>query len=682
MKTIIQPLKPLPAFLAVLIYLLFIAACAPVTSDETTVSGLLTPDTGSEGSTTATARPTETAVPTQTPTPAPSSTPTATATAAPLTPAGIFKQISPSIFFIETLTGTGSGVLLEGGYILTNAHVVWPFDKARVVSSDGAEYTEAPVVETDLMADLALLGPVEEDAPAIKLSDGENLIIGSTLYLIGYPGEVEKFPEPTITQGILSRKREWEVQGISYFQTDATIAGGQSGGVLVSEYGDVIGISGRSFSAGEFGLVASAIDLQPRVEGLIAGENVDHLRGRLLDFDRLATKNYTETIYNPWSPIMFYFREPAGTEVEIEVNGDGDLIAMVLDGHGNIITMFDESLGDLGIISMKTESDAPYFLVVYSDFAQSFKLKSSIDLIKYYETDDSRSLKMDQTVTGRIDYPGDVDYFKMTLDKDQTVHIKTNSTMIDPLLIVSYDSEETGQDVEDDDSGGGMLGWNAEMVYKAPQKDVYFIVIRDTNLFNMGGYTLSVDEPGAAAPTPMAPLPTPTPIVSDLGEMRRHVSEGAGFSIEYPATLKDASNPDLSRWGRCEYGACYADNQVYMGINVDDISHLGEVSLTDLSRIVSNFYGENDSVQTHGFALIQTVAGEAMVTRFSLDDGAIWLQYFTFLRGDTAVSILYFYPAEDFAEEDLRNFPELRELQERDLEAMIAHSFASFSLNE
>ena len=68
------------------------------------------------------------------------------------------------------------------------------------------------------------------------------------MLLIGYPAEFGEFPQPTITWGILSRYREWEQIGITYFQTDAAIAGGQSGGVLLSESGEVIGISGLRFS--------------------------------------------------------------------------------------------------------------------------------------------------------------------------------------------------------------------------------------------------------------------------------------------------------------------------------------------------------------------------------------------------------------------------------------------------
>ena len=72
----------------------------------------------------------------------------------------------------------------------------------------------------------------------LRMTDGEGTALGSELLLVGYPAEVDLFPQPTITRGILSRFREWERLGITYLQTDAAIAGGQSGGALVNSRGE------------------------------------------------------------------------------------------------------------------------------------------------------------------------------------------------------------------------------------------------------------------------------------------------------------------------------------------------------------------------------------------------------------------------------------------------------------
>ena len=96
--------------------------------------------------------------------------------------------------------------------MLTNAHVVWPYTEARVVFPDGTEVAEASVLGWDLMADLAILDVAAADRlpAAVRFGSGEELAIGTELYLIGYPAETDEFPQPTLTRGILSRVRSWD----------------------------------------------------------------------------------------------------------------------------------------------------------------------------------------------------------------------------------------------------------------------------------------------------------------------------------------------------------------------------------------------------------------------------------------------------------------------------------------
>jgi len=207
----------------------------------------------------------------------------------PLTVSQIFELLADSIAFIETEAGfTGSAILLADGYLLTNAHVIWPLDAARVVFRDGMEFLEVPIVGRDMMADLALLGPVQTSSVGVSLQNGENLTIGSEVLLIGYPEAAGQFPQPTITRGILSSLREWDELGISYFQTDALIGPGQSGGMLVDMDGRVIGLSGLVSAAG-FSIVASLADLVPRVEALLAGDTLDEAGERLLTIATLQS---------------------------------------------------------------------------------------------------------------------------------------------------------------------------------------------------------------------------------------------------------------------------------------------------------------------------------------------------------------------------------------------------------
>ena len=85
------------------------------------------------------------------------------------------------------------------------------------------------------------------------------------VFLVGFPGGIESGdPEIALAGGLLSRLREDDTFGLTYLQTDAAIAGGQSGGALVDEDGTVLGISGLGF-AEEFALALSSDDVAASV---------------------------------------------------------------------------------------------------------------------------------------------------------------------------------------------------------------------------------------------------------------------------------------------------------------------------------------------------------------------------------------------------------------------------------
>ena len=97
-----------------------------------------------------------------------------------MTSSEIYATLSPSVAYIETPSGYASGFLIEGDYVVTNLHVVWPFEEVRVAIPDGTE-SVAPVAAWDPMSALAVLGPVDAAAPPVELRVTENLAIGSEL---------------------------------------------------------------------------------------------------------------------------------------------------------------------------------------------------------------------------------------------------------------------------------------------------------------------------------------------------------------------------------------------------------------------------------------------------------------------------------------------------------------------
>ncbi len=188
----------------------------------------------------------------------------ATAHAQQSTAAAVYESVAPAVVFVETAGGTGSGLLLKSNAILTAAHVMYPYRSARVVFSHGTELLDVPLIGWDLMADVAVLGPVQSEVPSPPIGTASKPSIGSDLFTIGYPGEEQPYPQPAISRGVLSRYRHWPDQEITYLQTDALVDGGQSGGVLVSSDGAVVGMT----IFGDFGHFAEADETAQDVESV------------------------------------------------------------------------------------------------------------------------------------------------------------------------------------------------------------------------------------------------------------------------------------------------------------------------------------------------------------------------------------------------------------------------------
>ena len=451
--------------------------------------------------------PTPTPKPTPTPTPDPTPTPTPEPTAPPehLTPVQIFEKVSPGVTFIETAINRGSGVLVGDGYVVTNAHVVWPYSTARIVFPDRSEFNEVPVRGWDLMADLAVLGPIDVSTSALTLVDAESLPIGTDMFLIGYPGEVERFPQPTLTRGLLSRVREWESAEITYFQTDASIIGGQSGGALVSQKGEVIGISGFKFTEGEFGIVASSADILPRVQEIVAAGDPSGLGVRHVPLGG-GGLIHEVLLANYWAELAYVINEPPGTVIDVEFTGANDGAVTVYDSFGTELLDVDHENTGSEIGSFVIKNNAPHFLIAWqlSEVPGDFTLKSSHPLRNLNDPDDGRQVRLGQTVQGNIDYPGDRDHFIVHLRKDQLVKISAGSTLVDTFLTLDYVGAVDAEIIVDDDSGGGLFGVDSTMVYRAPHTGSYFLVLKDYGLAAPGGYVVKA---GDAAP---GEIPTKT----------------------------------------------------------------------------------------------------------------------------------------------------------------------------
>lgn len=138
----------------------------------------------------------------------------------------------------------GTGVIFSSdGYILTNYHVLEGGSACTVYLYNDHAY-EAWYVAGDAESDLAVLKVDQTELPAAQFGDSEHLTVGDTVYAIGNPLGYEL--RGTLTDGIVSAiNRDVWVDGrtMTLIQTNAALNSGNSGGPLINEYGQAVGIN-------------------------------------------------------------------------------------------------------------------------------------------------------------------------------------------------------------------------------------------------------------------------------------------------------------------------------------------------------------------------------------------------------------------------------------------------------
>ncbi|MBO0734938.1 MAG: trypsin-like peptidase domain-containing protein, partial [Methylocapsa sp.] len=136
----------------------------------------------------------------------------------------------------------GSGFVIDpSGTVVTNKHVIDDANEVTVILSDGHKL-KAEIVGTDQKVDIAVLR-VKPDKPlkAAKFGDSNKMRVGDWVMAVGNPFGLGG----TVTAGIISARNRNIDSGPydNYFQTDAAINKGNSGGPLFNMAGEVIGVN-------------------------------------------------------------------------------------------------------------------------------------------------------------------------------------------------------------------------------------------------------------------------------------------------------------------------------------------------------------------------------------------------------------------------------------------------------
>lgn len=279
--------------------------------------------------------------------------------------ASIFEQASPSVCGVsnriyvysnvtqrnnEEEVSTGTGIILTAdGYIVTNYHIIDGAERVYV-TCEGVEY-EAEVMGTDATVDLAVLKA--KNASGLKpaaLGDSSTLRIGDIAVAIGDPLGTLKL---TCTNGIISGlDREINNDGKiqNYIQTNAAVNPGNSGGPLLNERGEVIGIVtmktivagyddyGNAIAAEGLGYAIPINDALPIVRQLIQYGYIPRPAIGIQGYE--ITKFLSEEL-----------QVPQGVYVSsVTANGPAEAAGILADDviigvEGAVITTFDELSG-------------------------------------------------------------------------------------------------------------------------------------------------------------------------------------------------------------------------------------------------------------------------------------------------------------------------------------------------
>jgi putative serine protease PepD len=171
-----------------------------------------------------------------------------------LTATQVYRRDSGGVVAIKVITregeDEGTGIVLnEKGLILTNDHVIKGATSITIDASGASKLTRrASIVGEEANEDLALIkvDPSGLGLKPLTLASSSSLQVGDAVYAIGNPYGLEE----TLTRGIVSAlAREIAAPDgakiTGAIQTDAALNPGNSGGPLLNEEGEVVGVNSQ-----------------------------------------------------------------------------------------------------------------------------------------------------------------------------------------------------------------------------------------------------------------------------------------------------------------------------------------------------------------------------------------------------------------------------------------------------
>lgn len=263
----------------------------------------------------------------------------------------------------NSLVGEGSGIIMgvdstkEYTYIVTCAHVISDVKSKgytmTVQDCDGNTY-EGYFVGADTKTDVGVIKIKATGLTAAEFGDSSKLVIGQQVYAIGNPGGVEFFG--SFTNGMISAidrpinsESGYEMKCI---QHTTPINSGNSGGALLNEFGQVIGINSSKIVSTGYEGMAFAIpisDAKPIIDDIIAN-------GYVTDRPKLGITYAPASQYREYSMIVALKDLPSGSLIIYSVSEDSDLKNTKAKVGDMIIAVDGEELTSADVLLDKIEN--------------------------------------------------------------------------------------------------------------------------------------------------------------------------------------------------------------------------------------------------------------------------------------------------------------------------------------
>jgi len=208
----------------------------------------------------------------------------------------IYEKVNAAVFKIETKIlsesdfSSGSGFFITSdGIAVTNMHVITFMSSANIITADGNIHPVEGILALHPKADIAIIKIKGNNFPYLDVGNPAALRIAQRIYCVGSPYGFDN----SISDGLVSSLNRY-YNGYTYIQISAPIAPGSSGGALLNEYGQVVGITTAGFEQGSVNLAVPISDIST-ARRFNTMRSIKYLQAHShFGFVPVVTESYTE----------------------------------------------------------------------------------------------------------------------------------------------------------------------------------------------------------------------------------------------------------------------------------------------------------------------------------------------------------------------------------------------------